>query len=69
MMRGREVLRSYHGGLDAANEHAEGECVESGADGLIEAQLDEGVADVELGLDELVLASLAVELLLIICGG
>lgn len=63
------MLWACHGNLDAVHEHAERERVEGGADSLVQDQLDEGVADVELGLHKLVLACLAVQLLLIIGGG
>lgn len=51
------------------HEHAEHECVDSGADGLVEKEFDDGVADVELGLDESAFAGFAVEFLFIVGGG
>lgn len=69
VLRGREVLRAHHGRLDAVHEHAESERVERGADGLVEDELDERVADIELGLHELVLARLAVERFVVVGRG
>lgn len=69
VLRSREVLRAHHGRLDAVHEHAESERVERGADGLVKDQLDERVADVELGLHELVLTRLAVERFVVVGRG
>lgn len=58
-----------HGLLDAVHEHAKHERVDGGADGLVEEEFDDGVADVELGLDQSAFAGFTVEFFFIVGGG
>lgn len=51
------------------HKHAKHERVDGRADGLVEEELDDGVADVELGLDESAFAGFAVELFFVVGRG
>lgn len=48
----RGTQRPWHGSLDGVDEQAEEERIGGGADGLIQDQLDDGVGNVQLGLNQ-----------------